>query len=372
MKYSPVIFWGLAAFSATLAVAPTSEASAADSALSAQLASEPKTAAPDLASGTGRSLTLALSPDAEVMPKPEKGRLVPLSATVFDTSAAAVEDTATATPPAGRTPTQLDAAAAAIAPVTTANSLEVVELVEPGTGEAWLPAQSASALAASGTELAQFLPTQQGTSGWYVALAPEFVFGYDIDTDGGDVTVPVIPAPGLPPVGTTTVPLDATIDTDSGFGISGAVGYRFDNVRAELEVGYHDNDVDGVTVNDVDLPVDGSIDTWRFVLNGYYDFPTGSRFRPYVGGGAGLAILSANDVSATIPNLGELSIDDSSTSFLFQFKAGVGYDFTDTLNAFLGYRLTGIPGQDFEALGTDLEADTLFIHALQLGARYEF
>ncbi len=275
----------------------------------------------------------------------------------------------------GETPdrsSSLDAAAAAVTPVTDADALTVVELVEPGTGNAWLPAQSASALINSDTNVAQAAPVRQSTSGWYVALAPEVVFGYDIDLDGEDITIPVIPAPGLPSIGNATVPVDISIDTDTGFGINGAVGYRFDNIRAEFEIGYNNNSVDSITVNDVDTSVDGDIDNWKFLLNGYYDFPTNSRFSPYLGGGIGVAILSANDLSATIPNFGEVDIDDSGASFIFQFKAGAGYDITETLNAFLGYRLMGIPGQSFEVLDTDIDADTLFIHSLQLGVRYEF
>lgn len=176
----------------------------------------------------------------------------------------------------------------------------------------------------------------------------------------------------MPPIGITTVPLDTSLDTDTGFGVSGAVGYRFDNARVEFEVGYNNNNVDSITVNNIDASADGDIGNWKFLINGYYDFPTASRFSPYVGGGAGLAVLSANDVSATLPPFGEVSIDDSDSSFIFQFKAGAGYDITDELTAFLNYRLMGIPGQSFEALGTDLDADTLFIHSLQLGARYEF
>ncbi|MEM9769899.1 MAG: outer membrane beta-barrel protein [Cyanobacteria bacterium P01_D01_bin.71] len=261
---------------------------------------------------------------------------------------------------------------AAIAPVTEASELSVVEIVEPGTGQAWLPADSASTLLDGSPTLAQATPGQQSDSGWYVALTPSLVFGYDINIDGEDITVPVIPAPGLPPIGTTDVPVDASIDTDTGFGISGAFGYRFDDARVELEIGYLNNSVDSITVNDVETSTDGSIDNWQFLVNGYYDIPTNSRFRPYIGGGIGLAIVSADDISATVPSLGELSIDDSSSSFVFQIKGGVGYDITDDLNAFLGYRLLGIPGQSFEVFDTDLDADTVFIHSLQLGARYEF
>lgn len=245
-----------------------------------------------------------------------------------------------------------------------------VQLVDLNTGNTLVPASPASALRGEAPSLAQVIGQQQDT-GWYVALTPSLVFGYDVNLDSENVTVNVPPLPGFPG-GPTTVPLDASINTDTGFGISGAGGYRFDDFRVELEVAYSNSSVSDITVNDNDISSDGSLNSWQFLLNGYYDIPTDSRFSPYIGGGAGLAIFSADDVSATVAPFGEVDLDGSSTSFIFQFKAGVGYDFTDNLNAFVGYRLQGVPGQSFTALDTDFDADTVWINSLQLGARYEF
>ncbi len=368
MKYSQLCLLPLAALAWATAVTPAVQAStatltqteASDSsspAIANEVASSPSPGV-NLAQALSRTNLSTTSSDAVT-----EAAIAPSSTTA----------NLNATPaPAATTLLDLEAVAATITPVTTAEPLTVVELVEPGTGNAWTPAQSASALNSDSPNLAQAVPTNETNNGWYVSLAPEVVFGYDIDTDGGNVTVPLIPAPGLPPVGTTTIPLDATLDTDTGFGIGGAVGYRFDNARVEFEVGYNNNNVDTITVNDIEASADGDIGNWKFLINGYYDFPTDSRFSPYVGGGAGLAILSANDVSASLPPFGAVSIDDSSSSFIFQFKVGAGYEITEEVTAFLGYRLMGIPGQSFEVLGTDLDADTLFIHSLQLGARYEF
>ena len=370
MKYSQLCLLPLAAIAWATALTPAVQASMTTLTTTKTEASE--------SSSTTTANEAASSPSPGVNLAQALNR-TSLSTTASDagTEAAIAPNQETAnlavTPsPAAMTLLDLEAVATTITPVTTAEPLTVVELVEPGTGNAWVPAQSASALSSDSPNIAQAIPVTETNTGWYVSIAPEVVFGYDIDTDGGNVTVPLIPAPGLPPVGTTTIPLEATLDTDTGFGIGGAVGYRFDNARVEFEVGYNNNNVDTITVNDIEASADGDIGNWKFLINGYYDFPTNSRFSPYVGGGAGLAILSANDVSASLPPFGAVSIDDSSSSFIFQFKAGAGYDITDELTAFLGYRLMGIPGQSFEVLGTDVDADTLFIHSLQLGARYEF
>ncbi|MEA5463328.1 outer membrane protein [Leptothoe sp. PORK10 BA2] len=211
-------------------------------------------------------------------------------------------------------------------------------------------------------------------NGWYVSLAPNLVFGYpvDIESDGpvAIVTAPIFP--GAPAV-VANIPVDISLDTETGFGINGAVGYRFDDARMELEVAYNNNNVDGVTVNNLaEIPLDGDIKSTQFMVNGYYDMPTNSRFSPYIGGGVGVATLNANNVEANVPGLGALALDDTGVSFVFQVKAGVNYAISDQASAFLGYRLHGIPGQGFEAFGADFDADTLLVHSVQLGAQYQF
>ncbi|MEO0869433.1 MAG: P44/Msp2 family outer membrane protein [Cyanobacteria bacterium J06642_11] len=220
--------------------------------------------------------------------------------------------------------------------------------------------------------------TQEATdsqdNGWYVSLGPSLVFGYPVDIESdGDVTITTAPIfPGAPAL-TTDIPIDISFDTDTRFGINGAAGYRFDDARIEFEVAYTNNSVGSVTVNDLaEIPIDGNIESAQFMVNGYYDIPTNSRFSPYIGGGVGVATLNANDVETNIPGIGDLALDDSGASFVFQVKAGVGYEINDQASAFLGYRLHGLPGQNFDAFGADFDADTVFVHSIQLGAQYAF
>ena len=226
----------------------------------------------------------------------------------------------------------------------------------------------------SETLLVQAPAQAANENGWYASLGPSLVFGYPVDIES-DGTVPITTAPLFPggPAVVANIPVDISLDTDTGFGVNGAVGYRFDDARVELEVAYTNNDVEGVTVNNLaEVPLDGNIESAQFMVNGYYDIPTKSRFSPYIGGGVGVATLTADDVEANIPGIGALGLDDTGASFVFQVKAGVGYEISEQASAFLGYRLHGIPGQNFEAFNADFDADTLLVHSLQLGARYEF
>ena len=211
-------------------------------------------------------------------------------------------------------------------------------------------------------------------NGWYVSVGPSLVFGYPVDIDSdGDVTITTAPLfPGAPAL-TTDIPIDISLDAETGFGLSGAAGYRFDDARIELEIAYNNNNVEGITVNDLDeIPLDGDIESFQFMLNGYYDVPTQSRFSPYIGGGIGVATLTVDDVEVDVPGLGNLALDDTGASFVFQVKAGVGYEISDRASAFLGYRLYGLPGQNFEAFEADFDADTVLVHSIQLGAQYRF
>lgn len=211
--------------------------------------------------------------------------------------------------------------------------------------------------------------------GWYVSASPSLVFGYDVDADS--VTIPALALAPLPP----GISSDSSVelDTQTGFGLSGAVGYRFSVARAELELTYNNNEIDDVTLNSALIPggtltseSDGSIDNFVLMLNGYFDVPTRSRLRPYIGGGAGVAILSVNDLELGVPGLPVTTIDDSEVALVFQGKAGVTYHLAPFTHLFLGYRLFIVPGQNFELDDVEFDADSVFIHTIQAGVRLQF
>lgn len=216
-------------------------------------------------------------------------------------------------------------------------------------------------------------PVDEKPTGWYGSLAPAAVFGYSVDVDTETFTVEVPPVLGIavPPV--EIAPVDISVDTNFGYGVSGAVGYQFEDARVELEAGYNSNSVDGVSVDgNAIADADGRFETLSLGVNAYYDIPTQSPWRPYVGVGGGIAKLVADDVSVDIPIVGEATLDDSGLGFIFQAQAGVAYDFSESTSAFVGYRIQGVPGTQFTVEGVDAEANTVFINSLQAGARVRF
>ena len=69
--------------------------------------------------------------------------------------------------------------------------------------------------------------------------------------------------------------------------------------------------------------VKGDFSMVAFMGNMDYDFDTGSRWVPYVGGGLGVAIISIDTENAQGISLS----DDSDTVFAYQVGAGIGYEF---------------------------------------------
>lgn len=228
----------------------------------------------------------------------------------------------------------------------------------------WAPVMRAQSLS----------PDSPRPDGWYGSLSSGASFGYSVDVESEAFTVEIPGVlPGIPIPAIEVDPIEISVDTDTGFGVNGAIGYQFEQARAELELGYNRNRVNHVDVTGLPrVDVDGRFDVWSVSANAYYDVPTGNALRPYIGGGIGVARLSAEDVAVEIPVLGRSELDDSGVSPIFQAKAGIAYDFSERASAFIGYQLQGIPGQRFQVETVDFDANTVLIHHLQVGANIRF
>jgi len=96
------------------------------------------------------------------------------------------------------------------------------------------------------------------------------------------------------------------------------------NVRGEAEVLYSQVDRKDAST--------GKIKTVGGFVNGYYDIDTGTKVRPYVGAGIGVAQVKLDQ--------GPSHGDD--TGFAYQLKTGVSFAVNDRLTAQLGYRYMGV------------------------------
>jgi opacity protein-like surface antigen len=145
---------------------------------------------------------------------------------------------------------------------------------------------------------------------------------------------------------------DSKVKMDSGIALTGALGYNFNPVRLEAEVGYHDHDVSS------GQDIDASLSLLTVMANAYYDIDAGSGVKPYLMGGAGWGHTRAKDPSHT-------TTDDV---FVWQVGAGVGAAVAHNTTLDLGYRY--VKPDDFSVGGGDKAQWA--IHNIMLGLRYQF
>lgn len=167
---------------------------------------------------------------------------------------------------------------------------------------------------------------------------------------------------------------------DTGFIISGAVGYAtapvwdYGSLRLEGEVSYRQNDIDvhSVAALGGDQPGStGEASALAFMANVYHDFLPGSDFRPYVGGGIGLASIEFSDYGiAAVPDV----LDDDDTAFAYQLIAGASYSFTPQLAATIDYRFFAAdPELETSAATGSVSNDVDYqSQTIMVGLRYTF
>lgn len=149
------------------------------------------------------------------------------------------------------------------------------------------------------------------------------------------------------------------VDRDHGMLAVGAVGYDMGMPRFEAELGWQ-----GLGGQD-----DTDISVWSAMINGYIDFPTGTRFTPYLGAGVGVATVYFN---GTIQP-GSISVDDEDQNFAFQFMGGVGYTLNRNFEIYGGYRYFNVIDTRYlDNSRQTIKAKDTESHNFELGLRYRF
>jgi OOP family OmpA-OmpF porin len=142
-----------------------------------------------------------------------------------------------------------------------------------------------------------------------------------------------------------------TAKRDDGYIVGGAAGYKWGPWRGELNLDYAEQDVtSGTNVyagTTGSANLKGNSSNLSFMLNGYYDINTHTRFTPYLGFGVGVSYFRLNKVatnatpSVAIANSGDYV-------FAYQPIIGVSYAITDQLLIGLEYRYFGTTDADLK------------------------
>jgi len=150
-------------------------------------------------------------------------------------------------------------------------------------------------------------------------------------------------------------------ENDPAIVINGAIGVELNpTIRVEGEIGFHGN-----TADQGGTGIDWTFRTISFMGNGYFDIPTNSPLRPYLGAGLGFAI-----VELEADNFG-LTSDDSDLVAAFQLMAGLGYDISPKATLTFGYRYFTTSDPGFNAAFGSFETE-FTSHDFLFGARFRF
>lgn len=159
-----------------------------------------------------------------------------------------------------------------------------------------------------------------------------------------------------------------TLDSDAGFAGAVSGGYQFsNNWRVQGEFGARLNSVSDITGTGAAAP-DGNVNVYSVMADAIYGIPTGTKFTPYIGAGAGVAFVNANSVSTILGS----NIDDTDTVFAYQGIAGIEYDVTPSLKAGLDYKYFRTANTSFtSAAAVDVDGE-YEDHTVTVGLRYIF
>jgi opacity protein-like surface antigen len=152
---------------------------------------------------------------------------------------------------------------------------------------------------------------------------------------------------------------DVSLYSGSYWNIAG--GYQWKDTRAELEIGSGSFGNDELKLLEFRQALTGKINLTTVFVNGYYDIPTKSKFRPYLGAGIGLGFISDQDNG--------LNGVDYGTSFAYQGKVGLQYEVVKKGNAFIEFRYVGLTGYTSSKSGIETEIGSINYPAVSVGYR---
>ena len=190
-----------------------------------------------------------------------------------------------------------------------------------------------------------------GMGGTYVGISGVAAMVGDVDGDNGRT--------GADKVKTTA-------EMDTSLGVLVRAGKQFDGFRAELELGYRNIEVDSIkTANGKYSSSSGDADAYSVMVNGVYDFDSGSAVTPYVMVGVG-ALSVDGDVKYTDDNGRAQTASADGTTIAGQIGLGISYELSSNVDLVAGYSFLGAPTDE---TGDD---QILQVHNAQIGINYAF
>ena len=168
---------------------------------------------------------------------------------------------------------------------------------------------------------------------------------------------------------------DFTFETDDPFTYSVAIGKDFDDWRLEFNYSGTTIGSDSLTVSSGGLGIvapitpDLEFKAKSYMIYGYKDISTETKFTPYFGAGLGVSNLSYDDLTVTIAGVNSTLDADSETVFSYGLKGGLGYEIAD--NASLYTEASYINYASFTD-GSEVNYDSNNSFGITAGLRFNF
>jgi opacity protein-like surface antigen len=158
------------------------------------------------------------------------------------------------------------------------------------------------------------------------------------------------------------------VPTNTGYVIGGAVGtHIMPNLRGEVEVSYSHHDLSGTVNYDSSIyTATGSFNTLYVLGNLWYDLDLGGPITPYIGGGAGVAVMMPN-FSADGDTFTKSAVAPAA-----QVGAGITYAFSDNLKLDVGYRAKFVFNGTYLGSSSGVSGTSYIDQSVQAGLTFSF
>lgn len=185
----------------------------------------------------------------------------------------------------------------------------------------------------------------------------------------------VTDAKAFDPAGNAAI--TSEISYDAGYSVGGAIGYDLGvNTRVELEVAYRHSDTDSLSTTAISDKYESDISIWSLLANVFYDIELPHGFKPYLGGGVGVAFVDLKQgdlIRWGSQRLHGATNASSDTVFAYAVGGGVAYTVTPKVCIDAGYRYFATNDIDGSMPAPPVTFRREFAsHIAQLALRYKF
>jgi opacity protein-like surface antigen len=170
-------------------------------------------------------------------------------------------------------------------------------------------------------------------------------------------------------------------DYDAGYLVSGVFGMELarsstGRLRGDLEVGVTSASVNSHTITGLrrftGASALGHTDKTFGLASLYYDFETGSVFKPFVGAGGGIADVGLHHQGIAAAGAPVIVQCSSDTAYAYHLTAGTNIQLSSSLDLEVAYRFLGTTGAELKARdGTRTSVDSSD-NQLMFGLRQKF